>query len=205
MTRDQIIAIVRAKMDEINPLDEGTTIKDPQIDAQLDYAAINLIEVLPSVLAFPVDAGAVDAENLIDDLSIDIVCPSDFVRLHKLKLMHWTRSISSLLPADHPRIDLQIYKHLKATANRPVGVLSRSPDGDIITCYPPPDYTLYVVEEFIYVKRPASAESLNNQLIDMLAWNTASIVYAIHGQPEFSKLCQERLAHMIETKLKYRG
>ena len=203
MTRDQIIAIVRAKMDEINPLDQGNTIKDPQIDAQLDFATINLMETLPSILAYPVEE-TVDAENLIEDLSIDVVCPSDFLRLHKLKLFSWNRSIYSLLPADHPRIDLQIYKHLKATVNRPVGVISRSADGDIITCYPPPDDTLYVVEEFLYVRRPENAQSLNEQLIDLLAWNAACIVYSIHGEGNFSKLCLDRLAQMIEAKLKYR-
>ncbi len=205
MTRNEIIAAVRARMDEINPLQEGTTIADPQIEAQLDYAAVNLMEMLPSVLAYPVDAGATDHENYIEDYSIDIICPADFLRLHKLKLTDWNRSISDLLPANHPKIDLQIYKHVKATVNKPIGVLSRNATRDIITCFPAPDDELYVVEQFLYVKKPDNAESLQDDLIDLLTWVCASMIYSIHGQPSFANLAKEKLMQGMEGKLKYRS
>ncbi len=205
MTRDQIIDAVRAKMDEINPLAAGTTILDPQIDAQLDNAAVALVDALPSILAHPEDAGAVDAKNLIEDLSVDVVCPSDFVRLHKLKLTHWNRTVSDLLPANHPQVDLQIYRHLKATANRPVGVLSRDENGYIITCYPPPDDLLYAVEELLYVKKPANAQALDDDLIDLLAWQAAGTIYTIHRQAELAGVCYQMLTAAIEAKMKYRS
>lgn len=206
MTRDQIKAVVRAKMDEVNPLDQGTTILDPQIEAQLDYAATNLLETLPSILALPVVASPLpEPANLIEDLSVDVPCPTDFLRLHKLKLDHWNRHISDLLPANHPRIDLQIYKHLKATINKPAGVLSHNGTVDIVTCYPPTGETAGAndVSEFIYVKKPDNAEALDDSLIDMLAWHASGLIYSIHGQGEFAKLCFDALQRMITTKLKY--
>ncbi len=210
MDRADIIEAVRAKLDEINPLDEGTTIMDPQIDAQLDAAAVDLVETLPSVLAYPIEAEYMpEPENLIQDLSVDIPCPSDFVRLHKLRLEHWTRSIYELLPPDDPKILLQDYVHMRATMRRPFGVLTRGDGVDIITCYPPPegeDNLIYVeVSEFMYVPLPSAAEELNDGLIDMLAWNAAGIIYGIHGEPALAEAARGKLAEMIQKKIKYRS
>ena len=205
MNREAIIEIVRAKMDEINPLDQGTTILDPQIDAQLDAAAVDLIETLPAVLAYPVEAGPVDPENLVDDMSIDIPCPDDFIHLHKLKLSHWTIPIYHVTHPDDQKVLLQNYKHLKATIRKPFGVLTSKGDNYVITCYPPPEsnITYAQVEEFMYVASPLAAEELNDNLIDMLAYNAAGIIYTVHGQPQLAELCRAKLAEMIQKKNKY--
>jgi hypothetical protein len=199
MTRDQIKTVVKGKMDELDPLGTGTTIEDSQIEAQLDHAAITLLESLPSVLAIPEEA-FVTAENLITDLSIDIPCPTDFLRLHKLKLTDHVRMITDLLPPNHPAIDLQVYKHVRASIYKPIGVLTKKTTGHVITVYPPPTDTLYAIEEFLYVKRPTAAEDLDDTLIDMLAWTCASAIYTIAGSP-LAKTCQEALTQIVQAKM----
>ncbi len=212
MYRELIIEAVRAKMDEINPLDQGETIVDPQIEAQLDGAAIDLLEKLPSILCSPVVAEDVEPENFIAEMSVDIPCPANFIRLHRLRLGNWVRGISDLLPQNDPQVLLQDYKHLKATIRRPIGVLSRNVDGDVITCYPPPDvvYANEVeVAEFLYVDKPDDVEEmLSNKpdLLEMFVWNCAAIVYVIHGQGANAEACNKKLVEMIEQKmLKYRS
>jgi hypothetical protein len=203
MTRDQIKAIVKARMDEINPLDQGTTILDPQIEANLDFAAVNLLEALPSILAHPVPGSPIPT-NLIPNYSVTIPCPSDFLRLHRLRLPNWNRSISELLSDNDPAVDLQFYKHLKATVNKPIGVLVRGAAQYNIICYPPDDIP-GTVAEFLYVAKPANAQALNDDLVDLLAWNAAGIIYSIHGQGENANLCTQMLQGLIQAKMKYRS
>ncbi len=219
MTRSQIIQVVRARLDEINPLDQGTTILDPQIDAQLDSAAVSLMELLPSIMAYPATASPT-LVNHVPGISIDIECPTDFLRLHRLRLGHvtdslkqWTRSVTDLLPAGHPKVDTQQYKHVKATLHKPFGVLKRGAT-DIITCYPDCGGSIddHSVAEFMYVKRPVDpitnqpkAEVLNDNLIDMLAWKAAEVIHSIHGQGNFAEMCRNNLMATIEGKLKYRS
>ena len=203
MTRDQIKAIVKAKMDEINPLDQGTTILDPQIEANLDSSATSLLEALPSVLAHPISTSPMPI-NLVAGLSVTVPCPMNFLRLHRLRLSHWRRSISDLLPNNAPEVDLQYYKHLKATINKPLGVLVRSTTAYNIICYPP-ESTTGAVSEFLYVARPDNAESLHDDLIEMFSWHVAGTIYAIHGQGENANLCTQMLKGLIEARMKYRS
>jgi hypothetical protein len=207
MNRQQIINLVRAKMDEINPLDNGQTVVDPQIDAQLDNSAVSLLELLPSVLAHPVsDTTAPEVQNLIPNKSVDVVCPADFLRLHRLRLNFWDRALTTLLPAGHPVEYRQDYYFIRANPRRPVGILYNIEGRDTIVCYPAPTgLTLPDIHEFVYVKRPAYAQDLPDALIDMLGWHAAALIYSIHGQGEFASLANSKLTEMIQTKLKYRS
>ncbi len=218
MTRADIIELVQAKLDEVHPLQAGATIADPQIDKQIDGAAVSLVEMLPSVLAYPVSASEMPAlVNFIPDMSVDIVCPADFIRLHRLRFMHWLRPLMSLTPDGTKLLYQQDYEYLKSTTRRPSAALYNKDGVDYITCYPAPApaddqgcLTEYPdpaegLAEFVYVQRPAAAEDLADALMEMLAWKAAEVIYQIHGQQDASTLCRERLMAMIEAKLKYRN
>ncbi len=210
MTRAGLIDLVAAVMDEINPLSEGETILNPQIDAQLDQAAISLVQMLPPSIACPVNANPLPlSQNHKEDFSIDVVCPPDFVRLHRLKLKDWIRSVTILYPDGDRLLLLQDYVHVRSTFRRPTASLYHVDGLDILTCYPPPkedslsDPPEDAVEEFVYVQRPDNAQSIDNRLADLLAWNAAAIVYSIAGQTDHAELCRNRLAAMIETQVKH--
>lgn len=211
MTRTQIIDLVRAKMDEIHPFAQGDTIVDPQIDAQLDSAAVKLMEGLPSVLAFPVSAtvGDLSVTNHISEYSLDIECPDDFIRLHRLKLTGWTRPVIELIPDGSRLLYEQDYEMIRATVRRPKAALYNMGGVDYISCYPAPEIpdpvppgTVYI-NEFVYVQKPDAAEDLNVALMDMLAWKVAGEIYAIARQKEDALMCYERLNLIISDKLKY--
>jgi hypothetical protein len=204
MTREAIISAVKAKIDEVHPLQAGATIADPQIDLQLDNAAVTLVEMLPSVLAYPATATP-SVDNFIQGQSIDVVCPADFVRLHRIKLDYWNAPVTELIPDTGRLAEVQMYKYLASTVNRPAAGLYSKGVQTVIRCYPPPDEGGECVEEFIYVQRPSVAEDLNDGLIDLLAWQAAAIIYAIHGQGDSSALCETRLKALIDAKLKYRS
>ncbi len=204
MTRQEIISAVKAKIDEIHPLQAGATIADPQIEMQLDNAAVALIEALPSVMAYPVQATP-SVENYIEGQSIDVICPADFVRLHRIKLDHWAVPVTELVPDTGRLAQVQMYEYLASTVTRPAAGLYSKGLQTIIRCYPAPDTDGECVQEFIYVQRPAVAQDLNDSLIDMLSWQAAAIIYAIHGQGDSAELCQARLNAQIDAKLKYRS
>lgn len=214
MTRTQIIDLVIAKMDEVHPFAQGETIHDVQIGKQLDNAAVSLIEMLPSVLAHPVSAeGPFTISNHKSGARLDIECPGDFVRLHRVTLSDWERPVIELMPDGIKLLYEQDYEMIRATIRRPKAALYTKDSTDYITCYPapvieppeePPAVPEYVTE-FVYVQRPTAAESLDDSLIDMLAWKAAGLIYTISRQSELANTCYTMLNQMIETKLKYRG
>ncbi len=210
MTRDQLIEKVAAIMDEVNPLEQGETILTPQIDKQLDQAAVSLMEMLPVSIAMPVSPAQMpSSRNFVENFSIEVVCPPDFVRLHRLKLKDWIRSVTVLFPDGDRLFLLQDYEHVKSTFRRPAGSLRHEDGDDVITCYPPPEASSLnqdendAVDEFVYVKKPSDATDVHDSLVDFLCWNCAAIVYAISGQGEEAELCRNRLAAMIETRVKH--
>ena len=202
MTRSELIEKVATVLDEINPLEQGETIANQQIDKQLDGAADSLVRMLPSSIAFP-ETGTPTVRNFIADFSVELECPADFVRLHRLKLKDWIRSISSLSPDGDQLLLKQDYKYVKSTFRRPMASIHNEDGTDIITCYPPPEESGDEVVEFLYVKKPSNAQSINTELMDMLAWHCAGIVYSVSGQSEHAELCRNRLAAMIETRIKH--
>lgn len=208
MTRANIINVVLAKMDEVHPFDQGETITDVQIGKQLDSSAVSLIEMLPSVLANPVSADPLPTvTNYSEGFSLDLTCPSDFVRIHRLKLTEWTRPVIELMPDGISLLYQQDYDYIKATIRRPAAALYRKDGTEYITCYPAPDAepTAGHVDEFVYVKKPTAAETLSDDLIDMLAWHCAAVIYTISRQGEYAQVCYARLNEIISSKLKYRS
>jgi hypothetical protein len=215
--RSDIIELVRAKMDEVHPFDQGATITDVQIEKQLDGAAVSLVEMLPSVLANPVSAEDIEIDNHVSGEKLDIVCPDDFVRIHRIKLSGWVRAVVELMPDGNRLLYEQDYDYLKATIRRPKAALYRKDGLDYITCFPAPKITdpdeeeepepeepVYV-EEFVYVQRPDVAEDLDESLFDMLAWKTAGVIYTISRQKDIAEQCYQKLNEIISNKLKYRG
>ncbi len=210
MERSDLIDMVAAIMDEINPLSEGSTAVDTQIDAQLDDAAVSLMEMLPTSIARPAAANPLPTSHShIEDFCIQVNCPADFVRLHRLKLKDWIRSVTVLYPDGDKLMLIQDYKHVRSTFRRPSASLHNLGGVDVLTCYPPPlaeslaDPPADAVEEFIYVQRPENAESVDGSLAGLLAWNAAAIVYSITGQGPYAELCRNRLAALIEQRVKH--
>ncbi len=199
MTRSAIKDIVRAKMDELHP-GEGETIQDAQIEAQLDASAVLLVEVLPSRLAYPVSASP-SLDNEVDGLSVDVVCPADFIKIHRLRLEGWTNHVTRLAEDTERIHQEQGYDMLRATVRRPVGVLSSGGAQYHITCYPAKGDGTDSIEDFMYVKRPTAAETLNDNLIELLAWQTAASIYLIAGQVDMSGACTQKLTTLIQSKI----
>jgi hypothetical protein len=194
MTRNEIIQMVKARMDEIDPT-EGVTILDPQIDAELDNCAVQLVEMLPPWLSNPkTGVATVDTHNI--DHNAIIQCPADFVKVHRMKLSHWTRPIFSARRYADDEIRQEDYEHIRATDRTPWALYI---EDTVLECYPG-GRTLPTVEEFSYVKRPANAQALDDNMMDMLVWLVAAKVYAVHGEGQFSELASQKLKELIQGK-----
>jgi hypothetical protein len=212
MTRANIIELVQATMDEVHPFDQGETITDVQIDKQLELSAVLLMEMLPSVLANPTSAtvGTLTVSNHTSGVSLDIKCPADFIRIHRIKLLDWVRPVIELMPDGIRLLYEQDYDYLRATIRRPKAALYRKDTFDYITCYPAPvipetDPPASYISEFVYVQKPTAAETLPDDLIEMLAWKCASKIYSISRQADLAQVCDARLSEIVQSKLKYRG
>lgn len=222
MNRTDIIALVQSRMDEVNPLQQGDTLVDPLITLELDRCAVELLHMLPSVLCRPViptkyemvdDVDTIvkytpAVENFIPFNKADIVCPDDFLKIHRVRLDYWQKPIYNLLYDQHPKVVMEDYRYIKSTPLKPTGVLyaySEVVEDELketyhIECYPVGGEAPQV-EDFMYVRTPNTAEELHFDLMDMLAWHTAGRIYAIHGETNNTTLCSGKLKELIQVKL----
>ena len=194
MTRDEITQTVKARMDEISPT-EGVTILDPQIEAELDNCANQLVEMLPSWLCNP-ETGVPTITTHTADESVVIQCPLDFVKIHRMTLSNWTRPIFSARRYAETERRLENYEHIRATERTPWAMYISD---TMLECYPG-GRSQPTVTEFSYVVRPDNAEDLADNMIDMLAWLVAAKVYAVHGEGQLSELASAKLKELIESK-----
>lgn len=195
MTRTEIIEAVKAKMDEVHPLDAGVTIVDPQIDKQLDQAAKSLLGMLPVSLCDPIKGGpgSTNFENYPFEIDkkeryTEIKCPDNFYRLYMLRLKGWHKGITSLLPPN---------SYIRRTTSRtPYGIYYNAGGDQYIKCYPPSAE----VEDFLFIAEPGAAETLDDGLLEFLAWHTASVVFSIAGQDKEAQSCSVRLMETIAAR-----
>jgi hypothetical protein len=196
MTRNQLIEKVLARMDEMNTMSEGATIVDYQVEAELDNSAVELMTILPPYLCAPSTATPAVTAG-------EIACPTDFLRIAELKMSGWDRPVSSLIPINHQRVTYSLYDYYKPSAKYPSGVLKNtgSSSGAMFKIKVEPWKTGDTVATFIYVKRPANAEAIPDELADIFAWLCASRVYRVHGEHDMAKNCEEKLVSLVQTSV----
>lgn len=191
MTREQIIQKVQICLDEINGLSEGQTIMDVQIEGQLNDSAVGLLQLLPSFLGNP--AAASPAPAVTQHI---VSMPADFLKLGHIRLTSWKRDIQTPLPMGHPRVMYEDYQYLRATPNNPLVAIKD--EAGVKKLYVAPVATGDTVTLF-YVKRPAAAEALADNLLDMLAWHTAERIFTAYGEQDKVTLAKTRLNELIQT------
>ncbi len=195
MTRNEILAKVMSRMDEVSEFSSGQNVVNYQVEKELDDAAVELVSILPVHMAFPVSATPSLSGGYIE-------CPSDFLRLSTLALSSWDKKVTSCaLPGDI-RESYQMYDYLASDTKNPLAVLYNTAAGNYrIKVYPSEDGEYEdSLDEFTYVQRPSAAEDLDDALMDMFSWLCAARVYRVHGEPELAAICEEKTVSIIKSE-----
>lgn len=215
MTREELIKNVALKMDEISSSDD-VIVSVLSSDNNPLYTQINglLNESINDVLTkAPVyriqDHIAVlnnkgTAKNIFGSTrkSYVITVPDDFIRLVSISDTNLQRPIVDLSIDGDDVSKRQYNKFLVAKSAKPVAVLGRDTAGKrIITCYsfsasvtPAPSFS-YIQR---YVKNTMNADAgLSDYLIEIVSWVCAGRVFAVQGDINRSKMCDENASALM--------
>lgn len=197
MDRQAIIKKVQLKLDEITPYDSGEIVNDSFIDELLDDSAKTLQLKLPGYLSAPVN---MDIESGTDngDGTGFIQLPDDYIRLVTFKMTEWLIAVTVPITEDNPKYNLQKNVYLRGKPNKPVLVLRNifdSTSKKILEYFSvSSDHT---IERAMYIQSMV-AELFPDELIDTLAYQTASDAYLIMEQPDMAKLAMAKVDEYIQ-------
>lgn len=225
MTREELIKKVALKMDEISSSDDIIVAVNSSDNNPL-YTQINdlLNESINDVLtkapiyripsAFIETITDIDGEDdesvyrVVDIFSetrkkLKIRVPDDFIRLASFSDNCFDRAIVDIAIEGDDVDKKQHNRFLVAKNAKPVAVLCRSNDGERnISIY---SYSTYDIPEFsfCYVKRFTDASSvessieLNDYMTDLVSWVCAGRVFAVQGDVNRGKICDENAAALM--------
>ena len=205
MTNDEIVDLVKAKLDELTPYNEtlvvsGVSYADQTlsyINKLLPESGFDLASQAPLHLLsgtqlslfknYSYTGGYSNYSNyVIEDNVLKLVINQtlssmQFIRLKSLKLKSWSMKVNETITIDHPRYKLQGNKYTRGTPSRPVVVFEYSQ----LSCYTTNELDVWGdnstnnIGEYI---RPVTTQNCPDILIDSLTWNCAAKVLVIYGK-----------------------
>lgn len=128
MTREQIIAQVLAKIDEVSPLAQEQEFSPAgTIDAIMNESVSNMLRNAPLHLLTPVKVNT-EGANFVHDTNADgtgrIALPSNFIRLYSFKMQAWSRPVEKTISVANPLYKLQHNPVTRGKSQKPVVALS---------------------------------------------------------------------------------
>ncbi len=128
MTREQIIAQVLAKIDEVSPLAQEQEFSPAgTIDAIMNESVSNMLRNAPLHLLTPVKINT-EGANFVHDTNADgtgrIALPSNFIRLYSFKMQAWSRPVEKTISVANPLYKLQHNPVTRGKSQKPVVALS---------------------------------------------------------------------------------
>lgn len=204
MTRDQLIAAVKVKMEELTPFNEGlvvlassSTVKPitSYIDATLNEASDEALMLLPLHLITPSTLSGTMAG--VDGVGV-IELPDDYLRLYALKVSTWRREVNEAISTQHPAYALQRNPYTRGKSEKPVVVLTHDGTKKKLECYSVEGATP-TVDKKLYVKRVAAEANPSNLLIYVI-YLCAIKVFAIIERADMAKIMTDQLAELIKIQ-----
>lgn len=196
MTRENIIKQILLRIDEISPFAATDIIDNDLIDGLLNESAEDVLMKLPLHLLPTSTPSTVN--QISDQISTKIQLPIDFLRLIKLKLSGWNKSINELFPEEHPKFQLQYTnKYLRGTINRPIAFIvnaTTNQNKDILCFGNSNDNN---VSQFYYCKKLV-AELIPDNILEPLFYIGAFKTLVAMEKPEQAKVAMTQFENFIK-------
>lgn len=195
MTRQELINMVKTKVDELSPLDAEITpvtfFNDKPVDSfadsLLDECAQEVMMCAPSLKIRGTQERVAAHGNT--DGSGYVVLPEGFLRLLEFRMAEWERSVTEAAEAGSEVARVQGNRYLRGGVCKPVCVYGKCDGRDILEYYSV--RKRHDVDRFVYVKE-CLAENVPVELQDVLTWWCASRVLQIFGNVNGAQLAYER-------------
>jgi hypothetical protein len=174
------------------------------VDEQLPIAANEVLLSVPIHKLYATIAQSTSASPNGDGTG-DIETPSDFLRLHTLKMTEWSKPVHIAISIDHPLYRDQLNKYTRGHKDKPVVVLNRVRDSlrkvnyNVLTYYSVrKDHT---VEQLLYIKKFEMTDEYNDTVAELIALNCAKKIYEIYGNTEQVTLMTSEIQNVQNTML----
>lgn len=116
---------VTARIDELMPDENIQSSPIPNLEQELDEAALFVLRTVPKELVYPAAINVANINLLLTNTGRGIiVCPNDFVRFLRVTMTHWRRPVDSLLNVDSMKYRKMDSKNLGATSDNPAAALA---------------------------------------------------------------------------------
>lgn len=199
MLRATIILKVYARMDEVLQTDSIDVVPSKLVEHHLDDAALRLLEMLPANQQQVFSALDTLPEPIIETDHLYQPCPLDMVKIARVRLPGWLRTVNHTIYEDNPNAQAQVFRYMKGTALRPVAVMLQEDQNQFALQLRP--RTGDKPDIFLYVKKRLP-EQLEDALIDPLCYMTAARCFEAVENTVAAKICYEWLAKYIEFNKK---
>lgn len=200
MNRSELVASVRAKIDEVSTANEilvdvsfgeGKSIST-LIDDLLNECALEVLSVAP-VHRLNLEKNTSDGTS-INAYSGEIKLGSDFLRFVSLKMTDFTRSVTQLIQEGSDIEKRQNNQYFRATKDRPIGVIVTKDDGVYVRYYGVENH--HTSSGLLYIKK-GIADNVPDICQNALCWLCASKVLAIMNDANGSKSAYEYFTKAI--------
>jgi hypothetical protein len=181
MTRDELIGLVKIKMDEASPFESDEMVSSSLIDSVLDEAISNALLKLPTHRLPQTVVTTSPVKN--SDGSGYIPLPEDYLRFVRLKMAGWERPVTELITIESPEYLLQKNTVLRGGVAKPKAAIiyDGSTGYSAIEYYSlPTSTTTHTAEEF-YIITTKEAGELSDTIIPFVSWEAASLAFGVIG------------------------
>lgn len=212
MLRDELIARVALRMDEVSP-DSGL---DIMVDGRDNNPLYSLIDGIADDCALELYAKAPywrlpqtafqQADTVVEGITTDagsrriirFKLPSDFLRVAEINCIAFQRPITEVVSEQSPEGKRQHNRFLRAKGAKPVAVLSFGTWNDQpcreIDCYSiasDAQVASGIGIDASYIAKPPSAENIPDILQPPLQWLIASKAFGARGDANHAAICQQ--------------
>lgn len=213
MLGSSIIDLVIAKMEEYSPFstssDEhllagGDVLQEIKpvysyIHAHLSEAADEMLKMIPIHRLSTIKKDGIIGSFISvdkDDSSIGTIeKQSDWLRLHTLQLIDWTRPIHTVVHPDEPIYTLQFNRWTRGTPQKPIV----TDDGQYLHYYSTNISSPVRIRKYSYISSFTESTDYPRDVAELIALNTARKVYEIYGNTEQGSAMTNELKVVLEN------
>lgn len=221
MTRDQLIANVALRMDEITPdnglpqLEVDGSDNNPLyaiIDGLIEAGALELFSVAPfwRLPQTKVDTGDIDVDTENGRYVVRIKLADNFLRVAEIDVEGFHRPITEAVPEQSDLGKRQHNRWLMGKEAKPVGVISYGMWDDSpcreIDCYSLSSTVDVSAVTATYIAKPADnigvspstvEDDVPSVLLPALEWLVAARVFGARGDVNHAQICQQNAQNLL--------
>lgn len=215
MTRNEVIAKVKVKLEELSPFSEPSSLLavpnnevkpiHSYINDTLDKAYDDILLVCPlyMILSTYKEGGAkatVDSERVGH-----VALPDDFLRLHTIHVVGWRRDINQAISEQSPLYKLQRNKYTRGKTEKPVVVVRHiggpsSENKRELELYSVMTEDENNIDKFYYIpKTAANTQTFEDSLTELLVMQCACKVAAMFEETAKVEVLTKEIAALMQS------